>query len=316
MGPKIGVLLGGRSAEREVSLRTGEAIYKALLKKGYDAVKIDVDSDLINKLKDNRIELAFIALHGKYGEDGTIQGLLEMHDIPYTGPGVLASAIAMNKVMTKKLLLYEGIPTPDFISVTSSEYKKLPIKSILEKITTLGLPLVFKPVTQGSSIGISFVHHVDEIQPALEEGFKYDSYMLVEKKLNGMELTAAVLGNDDPEVLPLIEIVTTTGVYDYKTKYTVGLSDHIIPPRISEDIQSQVKDLAKKAYMAIGCSGLSRIDFIVDEANNPYVLEINTMPGMTETSLFPDAARAANINFEDLSSKLVELAMQKHIAGR
>lgn len=311
LAPKIGVLLGGRSSEREVSLRTGAAIYNALLEKGYNAVKIDVADDIVHKLQEHRIDLAFIALHGKYGEDGTIQGLLEMYGIPYTGPGVLASAIAINKIMTKKLLLYEGIPTPDFTIVTASQYKKLPFASILGKITTLGLPLVVKPATQGSSIGISFVHHIDEIQPALEEGLKYDSSLLVEKKLQGMELTAAVLGNDEPEVLPLIEIVTTTGVYDYTTKYTAGLSDHIIPPRLGDDVQEQVKDLAKRVYLALGCQGLSRIDFILAESCHPFVLEVNTMPGMTETSLFPDAARAVNMSFADLTIKIVELAMQK-----
>ncbi|SFR06313.1 D-alanine--D-alanine ligase [Desulfoscipio geothermicus] len=311
MGPKIGVLLGGRSAEREVSLRTGEAIYQTLLKKGYDAVKIDVDKNIVENLKNNGIELAFIALHGKYGEDGTIQGLLEMLDIPYTGSGVLASAIAMNKITTKKILLQAGLPTPEFVTVTYREYKGGSLNSITERIMALGLPVMVKAATQGSTIGISFVHNQEDIQPALKDSFKYDTEVMAEKMIKGVEVTASVLGNEDPEALPLIEIVSATGVYDYKAKYTVGLSEHIIPPRIPEDMQDKVKSLAKKAYLAIGCRGLARVDFIIDHAGNPYILEANTMPGMTETSLFPDAARAAGISFEGLVEKLIELALEK-----
>jgi len=308
MSPKIGVLLGGRSAEREVSLRTGAAIHKALLENGYDAVKIDVDVNIVENLKQHGIELAFIALHGKFGEDGAIQGLLEMLDIPYTGPDVLASAIAMNKIATKKILLAEGIPTPDYCVVSGSEYQGQPLPVTEQKIIELGLPVVIKAPTQGSTIGITFVHAKDEIKAGLEEAFKYDPAALVEKMIPGIEITASVLGNQDPQVLPLIEIVSNTGVYDYEAKYTVGMSEHIIPPRVSMEIQDQVSVLARHTYLALGCRGLSRVDFMVDSANRPYVLEVNTIPGMTETSLFPDAARAAGISFPALVKKLVQLA--------
>ncbi len=311
MGPKIGVLLGGRSAEREVSLRTGEAIYQALLSNNYDAVKIDVDNNIVENLKSQQIELAFIALHGKYGEDGTIQGLLEILDIPYTGSDILASATAINKIATKRILIFEGLPTPEFFAISHSEYSDNTIDYINDKIMSLGLPVVIKASTQGSTIGISFVHHKNEIKSAIEQAFQYDSTILVEKMVNGIEVTASVLGNEKPEVLPLIEIFSSTGVYDYTAKYTAGLSNHIIPPRLSDIVQQIIKDLAYKTYRAIGCRGFSRIDFMVDQANHPYILEVNTVPGMTETSLFPDAARAAGISFETLVDKLVKLAMEK-----
>jgi len=308
MSPKIGVLLGGRSAEREVSLRTGEAIYRALLENGYDAVKIDVDVDIAEKLKQHGIELAFIALHGKYGEDGAVQGMLEMLDIPYTGPNILTSAIAMNKIATKKILLAEGIPTPDFCVVGYGEYQKEPLSVTEQKIIELGLPVVIKAPTQGSTIGITFVRIRDEIKTGLETAFKYDRTALVERMIPGIEITASVLGNEDPQVLPLIEIVSNTGVYDYEAKYTAGMSEHIIPPRVSKDIQDRISALARQTYLALGCRGLSRVDFMVDGTGRPYVLEVNTIPGMTETSLFPDAARAAGISFPALVKKLVQLA--------
>ncbi len=308
MSPKIGVLLGGRSAEREVSLRTGEAIYKALLENGYEAVKIDVGVDIAEKLKQHGIELAFIALHGKYGEDGAVQGMLEMLDIPYTGPDVLTSAIAMNKIVTKKILLAEGIPTPDYCIVGHAEYHEKPLSVTEQKIIELGLPAVIKAPTQGSTIGITFVHARDEIKTGLETAFKYDRDALVEEMIPGIEITASVLGNDEPRILPLIEIVSNTGVYDYEAKYTAGMSEHIIPPRVSADIQARVSELARQTYLALGCRGLSRVDFMVDGNGLPYVLEVNTSPGMTETSLFPDAARAAGISFPDLVKKLVRLA--------
>jgi len=310
MGPKIGVLLGGRSAEREVSLRTGEAIYQALLSIGYDAIKVDVDNNIVENLKSQQIKLAFIALHGKYGEDGTIQGLLEMLDIPYTGSDVLASAIAINKIATKKILIYEGLPTPEYFTISRSEYSNNATGSINDKIMSMGLPVVIKAPTQGSTIGISFVHHKKDIGSAIEQAFQYDSTILVEKMVDGIEITASVLGNEEPEVLPLIEIFSSTGVYDYTAKYTVGLSNHIIPPRLPDNVQQTIKELAFKTYLAIGCRGLSRVDFMVDRSGHPFILEVNTIPGMTETSLFPDAARAAGISFETLVDKLVKLAME------
>ncbi|SFG45673.1 D-alanine-D-alanine ligase [Desulfotomaculum arcticum] len=310
MGPKIGVLCGGLSAEREVSLKTGEAIYKALLKNKYNAVKIDVDKNIAENLKINNIELAFVALHGKYGEDGTIQGLLEILGIPYTGSDVLASATAINKIATKKVMAYEGIPTPGYFAVSRWEYTNNP-GSIASQIEKLGLPVVVKAATQGSTIGISFVNTKEQISNAFEDAFKYDDNVLVEKMIDGIEITASVLGNESPQALPLIEIVSATGIYDYKAKYTVGLSDHIIPPRINNELQEKIKTLAIRTYQAVGCRGLARVDFMVDASGKAYALEVNTIPGMTETSLFPDAAKAAGISFEALVKKLVDLAVPK-----
>ncbi|MFX4260696.1 D-alanine--D-alanine ligase [Pelotomaculum propionicicum] len=312
MAPKIGVLMGGRSSERDVSLRTGDAIFSALQVKGYPAVKIDVGFDVVEKIKAAGIDLAFLALHGRYGEDGTIQGMLEMLDIPYTGSGVLASALAMDKTATKKMLLFEGLPTPRFKTISKSEASAEGLGNICgQLVREMGLPLVIKAPTQGSTIGISFVRQEDELAAAFELAFKYDPAALVEQFIEGVELTASVLGNDNPAALPLIEIVSATGVYDYDAKYTAGMSDHIIPPRISGERQNMIKDLAVSAYKAIGCRGLARVDFILDRVGSPYILEINTIPGMTATSLFPDAARAAGIEFPDLIETLVRLALEK-----
>jgi len=274
-------------------------------------VKIDVDNNIVESLKNNGIELAFLALHGKYGEDGTIQGMLELLNIPYTGSGVLASAIAINKITTKKILVYEGIPTPDFFVVTGNNYSSNPIL-IKKNVLEMGLPVVIKAATQGSTIGISFVHEESQIKTAFEEALKFDNEALVEKMIEGIEVTASVLGNENPQALSLIEITSATGVYDYHAKYTVGMSEHIIPPRIDDDIQNSIKELAVKTYLAIGCQGLGRVDFIIDKTGSPCVLEVNTIPGMTETSLFPDAAKASGISFEDLVEKLVQLTMEKY----
>ena len=264
-----------------------------------------------SNVKGLNINLAFLALHGRYGEDGTVQGLMELLGIPYTGPGVLASAIAMDKVTTKKILVFEGLPTPPFLLVDRYEARKKGIDAVAKEILAeKKLPLVVKAPTQGSTIGITFAHQPEELAPALEEAFRYDPRALVEEFVTGTEVTASVLGNNDPVSLPLIEIVSATGVYDYEAKYTVGMSEHIMPPRIPESQQKTIKDLALKTYLALGCRGLSRVDFIITEAGEPYVLEVNTLPGMTETSLFPDAARAAGMEFPELVEKLVQLALE------
>ncbi len=312
MAPRIGVLMGGRSAEREVSLRTGEAVCQALIEAGYDTVKIDVGSDLVERLKEEGVELAFLALHGRYGEDGTIQGLLEMLDIPYTGPGVLASALAIDKIATKKILLYEGLPTPRFMQVREKDALEAGLEETAEKVLReMSLPLVVKAPTQGSTIGTSFVHERKDVVTALETAYRYDRVALVEQFIEGIEVTAPVLGNDNPVALPLIEIVSATGVYDYEAKYTPGMSDHIIPPRIPVELQAMIKELAVRTFQALGCRGLSRVDFMVEPGGGVYILEVNTMPGMTATSLFPDSARAAGIEFPQLVDQIVKLALEK-----
>ncbi|MFZ5591446.1 MAG: D-alanine--D-alanine ligase [Bacillota bacterium] len=305
MLPRIGVLMGGKSAEREVSLRTGQAVYNALLQKGYDAVQIDVDDHIVDSLRKERVGLAFIALHGPGGEDGTIQGLLEILGIPYTGPGVLPSAICMDKITTKKILVYEGLPTPRFIIAKRREYQEKGLSNILLRMQGIvSLPVVVKAPRQGSTIGVTFVRQQAELPVALEEAFKYGAEALIEEMIDGIEVTAAVMGNGQPVALPLIEIVSKTGVYDYQAKYTVGMSEHIIPPRLPEDVQQRIKHLAESVYAALDCRGVVRVDFMVNKDNRPYILEVNTIPGMTETSLVPDAARAAGMEFADLVEKL------------
>ncbi|GAB6180968.1 D-alanine--D-alanine ligase [Desulfotomaculum defluvii] len=309
---RIGVLYGGRSAEREVSLKSGEAVYQALKSAGYnDVVKIDVGYDLVEELKSQKVELAFLVLHGKYGEDGTIQGLLEMLNIPYTGSGVLASALAISKIATKKVFKMEGIPTPAFTVITKREVETHGLHTVATKVVAeVGIPSVVKANTQGSTIGITFVHEENKMGEAIESALNYDQDVLIEQFISGTEITASVLGNYNPVALPLIEITSATGVYDYQSKYTPGMSDHIIPPRISMDIQEQIKELAIKGFSALGCRGLGRVDFIVHE-NEPYALEVNTLPGMTATSLFPDAAKSAGISFPELIDRLVKLATEE-----
>lgn len=313
MSLSIGVLYGGRSAEREVALRSGEAVYQALLAAGYNnIVKIDVGYDLVEQLKANKVEMAFLVLHGKYGEDGTIQGLLEMLDIPYTGSGVLASALAINKIATKKIFKMEGIPTPEFTVVTRRQVLEKGLEAASNRaLAEVGVPAVVKANTQGSTIGIFFVHNKEDMGSAITSALQYDHDVLIEKFVSGMEVTASILGNHDPIALPLIEITSVTGVYDYQAKYTPGMSDHIIPPRLPESTQEKIKELAVKAFLALGCRGLGRIDFMVNESEI-LALEANTLPGMTGTSLYPDAARHAGIEFPELVDRLVKLAQADH----
>jgi D-alanine-D-alanine ligase len=306
---KVAVLNGGTSSEREVSLRSGEAVYQALLKLGYPAVKIDARENLVEKLLQEKPEVVFIALHGKLGEDGTLQGLLDIMGIPYTGPGVLASAIGMNKLTTKKILSFEGISTPAFVAVRQEEIYSKPWPAILEKINQqLSLPLVVKATTQGSTIGVFFVRQPEELQPAILQALTFDPEILIEQLIQGTELTAAIIGDNPPEVLPLIEITSETGVYDYHSKYTPGLSHHLIPPRLPETVQARAKAECLRAYQAVGCRNYSRVDCIVDKKGQPFILEVNTAPGMTGTSLFPDAAAAAGLEFPELVRRLIESA--------
>jgi D-alanine-D-alanine ligase len=298
--------MGGLSAEREVSLRSGRAVCAALESRGYEVVPIDVDRDVAQTIRETGIELAFIALHGPLGEDGAVQGLLELLGIPYTGSGVLASALAMDKIATKKMLDHAGLPVPEFRKVEAGD-----AEGVRAAVAGLGLPVVVKPLAQGSSLGVYIVDREEDVGVRIADAAAYGGpRVLLEKFIAGPELTAAVLGNRDPWVLPLIEIVSATGKYDYESKYTPGLSEHLIPPRVPREVQERVSDLALRAYLALGCRGFARVDLIVpgDEA---YILEINTIPGLTDVSLFPDAARAAGMSFADLVERLVLLAQER-----
>lgn len=306
---KVAVLLGGRSSEREISISSGKQISKALSESGYLVREIDPAENLVQSLEDFSPDVVFVALHGKHGEDGTIQGLLEMLGFVYTGSGVLASALAMDKVMTKKILIYEGIVTPPFYIFNGEELKKGNLeREIANAVAQIGLPMVIKPARQGSTIGISVARSEAELEMSINEALQYDTKIFGEKFIEGVEVTASVLGSTKPQVLPLIEIVSETGFYDYTAKYSKGLSHHIIPARISPQAAGKVEEMALKTFKALDCRQFARVDFIVGKDDTAYVLEVNTIPGMTELSLFPDAAKAAGISFSQLVSKLVDEA--------
>jgi len=288
--------MGGLSREREISLKTGRAILKALLEKGYKACGIDVGYDLAERLLQERIEVAFIALHGRYGEDGTIQGMLELMGIPYTGSGVLASALALNKIMAKKIFIYEKIPTPPFEVVRREE-----IERRLDQLS-ISLPFVVKPSREGSTLGVSIVKRPEEILPALQEAGEYDEEILVEAFVKGKEITVGIL-HEIP--LPIIEIAPKSGFYDYYSKYTKGETEYIIPAPLNREKYLYAQEVSLRAFRALGCSDCARVDLMTDEEENPFVIDVNTMPGMTETSLLPKAAAYAGIPFEELVEKIL-----------
>lgn len=284
---KIAVLMGGQSAEREVSLRTGTASLEALRQRGYQAVAIDVGSDLPGQLRAAGCEIAFIALHGRFGEDGRVQGLLEMLQIPYTGSGVLASSLAIDKVLTKQLLLYHGLPTPGFDFSCPGDASD----SLLLRCKQL--PLIVKPAREGSTIGISIARSRAELRQAIASAAALDSKVLVEEFIDGIELTVAVL-NDQP--LPIIQIVPKSGFYDYQAKYTAGETTYLCPAPIAAGIAERVQQAALAACRALGCRGAARVDFML-RAEEFYCIEVNTIPGMTATSLLPKAAAQAGLDF-------------------
>ena len=299
---KIAVVLGGPSAEREVSLRTGAAIHKALVARGYNAIAIDLDPvNFAQQLKDNNIDVVFNAVHGLYGEDGCIQGQLEMMGIKYTGSGVMASSVAMDKILSKRIFSASGIQTPDFIIVGKKEYK-LCIEEILARFS---LPVVIKPPAQGSSVGVEIVKNSTDLEKSLAAAFTYSDELLVEEFIQGRELTAAVLSADgEIQALPIIEIAPYSGVYDYTSKYTVGATQYLVPAPIDTELTLKVKEMAKNAFCVLGCKGVARADIMLS-GDQAYILEINTIPGMTETSLVPKAAAAVGMSFEDLCEKIL-----------
>ena len=305
---RVGVLMGGLSREREISLKTGKAILKALTEKGYPAVSVDVGDDIVEKLVKEKIECAFLALHGRFGEDGTIQGMLELMRIPYTGSGVLASALAMHKIMSKKFFLYEKIPTPRFEVFQREEIKKDHPKKI-----SLPLPVVVKPAREGSTIGISIVRKDEELGPAFKKAGEYDEEILVEEFMKGKEITVGILENIP---LPVIEIVPKSGFYDYYSKYTRGETQYILPARIPREKYLSAQEVSLRAFQQLGCSGVARVDLMTDGSENPFVIEVNTMPGMTETSLLPKAAQYAGIPFEDLVERILLGASLKIESGK
>ena len=305
---RIGVLMGGQSAEREVSLRTGAAVHRSLVRRGYDAVAIDVGPTLSQDLRDQKISLVFLALHGPGGEDGAIQGYLETLGISYTGSGIQASAISMHKVTTKTLLAAARIPVPSGIVVKRGE--KVSSATLLRK-AKLRWPIVVKPASQGSTIGVTIVRKPSQWRDALDLAHRYDVDAMVEAYIPGQEVTVSIIGghNASPLVLPAVEIVAPGGFYDFAAKYEKGKTRYLCPAPLTAAVTKQIRTLALRAYEVLGCEGAARVDFRITPRGRPVVLEINTAPGMTETSLLPMAAARAEIEYDELTERILESAL-------
>ena len=298
---RIAVLMGGPSSEREISLKSGNCVLNALKAAKLNVTAFDVNRKLPDRLIKEKIELVFIALHGKPGEDGTIQGMLDILNIPYTGSGVLASALSMDKIVSKRLFRIAEIPTPEFRVITKD---KSCITNPLKNF-----PIVIKPSTEGSTIGISIVRKEGEFKKALEIAFRYDNHIICEKYIDGKEIAVGILGN---KALPIIEIIPKSGFYDFNAKYRKKFTDFVVPAELEKEKSVKIKQIALRAHKILGCSGMSRADMKLDYELNPYVLEVNTIPGLTETSLLPKAAQAAGISFKELCLELLDTAIKKH----
>lgn len=306
---RLALLSGGVSTEREVSLNSGNQVFEALDKEKYHIKRYDPKFDLAKLVTDAPdIDAALIILHGPFGEDGTVQGLLDLLNIPYQGAGVLGSAAAMNKLMAKRLYRQAGIPTPDYISI--STHAPVPDPGMLK---SLGLPIVVKPACAGSSMGMSIVSDEKDLVQAIEKGFQNDDTLILEQYIKGTELTCAVLGNQDLEALPVIEIVPGKGhdFFDYQAKYVAGETNEICPARIDEQTTRRAQQLAVQAHSALFLKGYSRTDMLLKNGEL-HVLETNTIPGMTATSLFPQSAAKAGYEFGVLMDKLIELAIEEN----
>ena len=300
---KIAVLLGGTSAEREVSLNSGKAVLEALLSQGYDAHPIDPKEYNVANLKKDGFHRVFNILHGRGGEDGTMQGLLEQIGLPYTGCGVMASALTMDKMRTKMLWKAFGLPVADMEVVTRETFADLDPQAVVDK---LGLPLMVKPSLEGSSVGLTKVKEVDELKSAVEYALRFDNTILVEEWLDGDELTVPVL---DSQVLPAIRIVPEGEFYDYNAKYISDNTQYFCPAGLTSEREQELALLVKRAYDAVGCRGWSRIDVMCDSKGNFRLVEVNTNPGMTSHSLFPKSAASVGISFEQLVVKILELSV-------
>ncbi len=298
---KVAVLMGGPSAEREVSLKSGNAVLAALKRRGVDAHGIDADQSSLHLLEKGKFDRVFIALHGRWGEDGVIQGALEVLGIPYTGSGLLGSALGMDKLRTKYLWSAAGIPTP--------EYAVLERGTDLNWIATkLGLPMFVKPVREGSSLGVSKAKTLAELKAAWEMAAKYDDQVIAEKFVDGAELTCAILGD---QALPLIKIETDREFYDYEAKYILDSTRYLCPCGLPAEQEREIQRLALRAFNVLGCSGWGRVDFMQDQSGRVYALEVNTVPGMTDHSLVPKAAKQVGIGFDELVWRILETADAK-----
>ena len=308
----VALLSGGVSSEREVSLNGGKQVYEALDKEKYTIVRYDTKTDLARLADDaDKIDFALIILHGPFGEDGTVQGMLDLLGIPYQGSGVTGSALAMNKLTAKQLYERSGIPVPPHIALRRGD--TLNSENVVKR---LNLPLVIKPVSCGSSVGMSIVRSTEDLPEAVEKAFLHDTCILIEAYIKGVELTGSVIGNDTLEALPIIEIIPNEGhdFFDYEAKYTPGLTQEICPARIDDALTKKAQTYAKLAHRALFCKGYSRTDMILN-GKDMVVLETNTIPGMASTSLLPLAAKTAGISFTRLLDRLIELGMEAHQRG-
>ena len=302
---RVAVLLGGQSAEREISLRSGKGVLAALQSFGVQAQAFDPLTQSLDRLKTLEISRVFIALHGRYGEDGTVQGALELLGIPYTGSGVQASSIAIDKIRSKQIWDFLGLPTPASLQV----HEQTEPSTLIE---ALGLPMVIKPAREGSTLGLSKVYRPEDLPAAIALARASDPMVLAEALIDGRELTVAILGEgDQAEALPVIEIRAPQGNYDYQNKYFTDDTEYLCPAPLDAKLSSRVQAIALEAYRAIGCSGWGRVDLMLDEAGQAWLLEVNTSPGMTDHSLVPMAARALGLSYECLVMRLLEQASLK-----
>jgi D-alanine-D-alanine ligase len=308
---KVAVLMGGRSAEREVSLMSGQGVLKALTSAGVNAHAFDPAERDLGELRQEAVDRCFIALHGRYGEDGTVQGALELLGIPYTGSGVMASSIAMDKTMTKRVWLAEGLPTPRYELVHREKLASVDTERL---IASLGLPMIVKPAREGSSIGVTKVTQAEQLHAALVQAAQCDADILCEQCIVGDEVTCPVLGEGETaRALPVIRIVAPEGNYDYQNKYFTDDTQYLVPSGLPAQEEAAIEALVVKAYQVLGCRGWGRIDVMIDaQTRQPYLLEINTSPGMTGHSLVPMSARAAGIPYEALCTQLLAAASLDH----
>jgi D-alanine-D-alanine ligase len=310
---KVAILRGGSSSEREVSLRSGAQVEGALRKRGHEVTAFDFGPGTWQALAEGGFDCVFIALHGPLGEDGTVQGMCELLELPYTGCGVLSSALCIDKAMSSRVLEQAGVAIPAYQEHDVRE--GIPPDLPARLVADLGLPLVVKPTRQGSSVGYTLARSEEEVADAIVLAGRYDYRVLAQRFVTGVEITVGILATPQLQVLPTLEIVSDNPDYDYDAKYTAGKSHHIIPARIPEAARRAASAAAELAFETLRCEGMARVDLIVDEAGTPWVLEVNTVPGLTALSLFPDAARAAGIEFDELCDRLVRHARLRVMGG-
>jgi D-alanine-D-alanine ligase len=307
---KVAVLKGGRSLERQVSLRSAARVEDALRSLGHTVVSLDVGADLVRRLKEEAPDVAFVALHGPGGEDGTPQELLEILGIPYTGPGVAACIRCMDKVSTKHLLRAAGIPTPDWVAFNSTAFRELGAADALTEIEArLGFPLVVKPAAQGSALGVHFAASADDVPEALVAAFSYDDRVLLERHIEGRELAVSLL---DGKPLPVVEVrPKEEDLFNYEARYEIGRTEYVCPAELTVDQATEVHEVARATYETLSCTGFARVDLMLDAESTPQVLEANAIPGLTDTSLLPMAAEAAGLEFEQLVDRILHLALAR-----